>query len=105
MVVKTVKKRTTYNISFNPGDGSVAILCKQYNHPPTDRLVIKKVIVEKYSVSAEAMLLSISKTRYVELKRKKRESAIIVSLGKLGNKLILNLEDLMFKLRPCYVLS
>ena len=51
------------------------------------------------------MLLSISKTRYVELKRKKRESAIIVSPGKLGDKLILKLEDLMFKLRPYYVLS
>ena len=40
-------------------------------------LVIKNVIIEKYSVSAEAMLLSINKTRYVELKRKKRESAIM----------------------------
>ena len=39
----------------------------------------ESAIIEKYSVSAEAMLLSINKTRYVELKRKKRESAIKMS--------------------------
>ena len=49
---------------------------------PIAILVIKNVIIEKYSVSAEAMLLSINKTRYVELKRKKRESAIMISPSK-----------------------
>ena len=63
MEVKIVKNKTTYNISFNPEDDSLVFLCNENNHPATLRLVIINVMKEKYSISIEAIMLRINKTK------------------------------------------